>query len=392
MTQPLARTGYDGRTILGQARDLVLAELAELTRSCLELLEHERQKELDTFSAHQRQAAQLLEKEWLVAEKLLFLQCDIAEIEWMSQAEGRLDVKTYREQTSGHQLEINALLDKVHRSGQLVIDKAVRATNDYVARRHVEIEQFHRRVSRVIGEQVELAFRDAASSLESALAEGAANAPAPEAPLDPDWTPPSGTARVITDSCEQAHAELRAALERAYEDYQRSAEEAHRVAADLRATDFRELLHRAEPVHESGPSAFAPIRQSAEQAFAKVLRDADTAARLVRSQVELSHRLKLDQLDLAFMTFTNFADLATAIFRNAYRTAVAFDREKRERQKVERALTDLKEILAICAVCRRIRDEDQAWRQLEDFAGRRWAALFSHGICPECFEKHYPED
>jgi GAF domain-containing protein len=47
----------------------------------------------------------------------------------------------------------------------------------------------------------------------------------------------------------------------------------------------------------------------------------------------------------------------------------------------------LKGILPICCMCKRIRDEDGYWRNLENFIHDRTGADFSHGICPEC----YPE-
>ncbi|HEY6555173.1 MAG TPA: hypothetical protein VI669_17580, partial [Vicinamibacteria bacterium] len=41
-------------------------------------------------------------------------------------------------------------------------------------------------------------------------------------------------------------------------------------------------------------------------------------------------------------------------------------------------------LLPICAWCKRIRDDDGRWNQLESFVKDRTEAEFTHGICPEC--------
>ena len=47
----------------------------------------------------------------------------------------------------------------------------------------------------------------------------------------------------------------------------------------------------------------------------------------------------------------------------------------------------LQGLLPICAWCRKIRDESQLWRSLEDYVGSRTQAEFTHSICPDCSEK-----
>jgi PAS domain S-box-containing protein len=47
--------------------------------------------------------------------------------------------------------------------------------------------------------------------------------------------------------------------------------------------------------------------------------------------------------------------------------------------------------LPICASCKKIRDEEGAWNQIEMYITDRSEANFSHGICPECAEELYPE-
>jgi len=48
-------------------------------------------------------------------------------------------------------------------------------------------------------------------------------------------------------------------------------------------------------------------------------------------------------------------------------------------------------ILPICTNCKKIRDEEGNWEQVEVYIKDRSEADFSHGICPECAKKLYPE-
>ena len=69
--------------------------------------------------------------------------------------------------------------------------------------------------------------------------------------------------------------------------------------------------------------------------------------------------------------------------------------ELRERHhELEEALANVKTLrglVPICASCKKIRDDQGFWQQLETFVQRHSEAQFSHGICPECVKKWYPD-
>ncbi len=48
----------------------------------------------------------------------------------------------------------------------------------------------------------------------------------------------------------------------------------------------------------------------------------------------------------------------------------------------------LEGLLPICSYCKRIRDADGGYGSLERYIEQRSGAEFSHGICPDCYEKH----
>lgn len=62
------------------------------------------------------------------------------------------------------------------------------------------------------------------------------------------------------------------------------------------------------------------------------------------------------------------------------------EREKalKRLQQALHEIKTLKGIIPICSYCKKIRDEEGAWEQLESYITHRSAAEFSHSICPEC--------
>ena len=48
-------------------------------------------------------------------------------------------------------------------------------------------------------------------------------------------------------------------------------------------------------------------------------------------------------------------------------------------------------LLPICASCKKIRDDKGYWNQIETFIQNNSEAEFTHGICPDCAKKLYPE-
>jgi hypothetical protein len=49
-------------------------------------------------------------------------------------------------------------------------------------------------------------------------------------------------------------------------------------------------------------------------------------------------------------------------------------------------------MLTICCYCHKIQINQALWQRIEEYIGRHSTALFSHGVCPECFDKARHED
>jgi hypothetical protein len=59
-------------------------------------------------------------------------------------------------------------------------------------------------------------------------------------------------------------------------------------------------------------------------------------------------------------------------------------------EELEQALARVKQLqglLPICSYCKKIRDDRNYWQQVEAYIGEHSEAVFSHGICPDCFDK-----
>jgi hypothetical protein len=63
----------------------------------------------------------------------------------------------------------------------------------------------------------------------------------------------------------------------------------------------------------------------------------------------------------------------------------------RDREKALEEVKILRGFLPICASCKKIRDDKGYWTQMEAYIRDHSEAEFSHGICPECVKKLYPE-
>ena len=66
-------------------------------------------------------------------------------------------------------------------------------------------------------------------------------------------------------------------------------------------------------------------------------------------------------------------------------------RELAVRERAQAEVKILGGLLPICASCKKIRDDRGYWNQIEIYVREHSEADFSHGICPECAAKLYPE-
>lgn len=76
-------------------------------------------------------------------------------------------------------------------------------------------------------------------------------------------------------------------------------------------------------------------------------------------------------------------------------------RRRRAEEARERTIAQLQDalgkvktlggLLPICAHCKRIRSDQDYWVQIESYIRSHSEVEFSHGLCPECLRKYYPD-
>ena len=103
-----------------------------------------------------------------------------------------------------------------------------------------------------------------------------------------------------------------------------------------------------------------------------------------------------------------YYDLSTSAFKDIQghfsgRMIVLRDitqRKEAEKDK-ERLIGELRDALSkvktlsgmlpICSSCKKIRDDEGYWHQVESYVKAHSEAEFTHGICPDCMRKLYPD-
>ncbi|MBI3650055.1 MAG: response regulator [Acidobacteria bacterium] len=115
----------------------------------------------------------------------------------------------------------------------------------------------------------------------------------------------------------------------------------------------------------------------------------------VRQQAEAA--LQLAHLELENKVHDRTRELATV------NVALSQEIDERKQAQEERedlivelqeALTQVKTLsalLPICSHCKNIRDDGGYWHQVENYISQHTDTHFSHGLCPDCALKHYPE-
>ena len=104
------------------------------------------------------------------------------------------------------------------------------------------------------------------------------------------------------------------------------------------------------------------------------------------------HQL-LSQLFLLTISLTNLFLVAlicerTQIYAELHEHSKNLEGEVQETVKRMKILSGF---LPICASCKKIRNEDGTWDELEQFIDEHSQAKFSHGYCPDC-EKRVLEE
>ena len=140
--------------------------------------------------------------------------------------------------------------------------------------------------------------------------------------------------------------------------------------------DYAALPHR-----KGLPEGHAPVRR---ELVVPILREQKIVAVLGIGNKEQDYTEK----DIEFVTY--FADVAWEIARRKLAEEALEGEHKRLQNALEEVKT-LRGIIPICANCKQVRDDKGYWSEVEKYVSDHTDAEFSHGICPNCMKKLYPE-
>lgn len=83
-------------------------------------------------------------------------------------------------------------------------------------------------------------------------------------------------------------------------------------------------------------------------------------------------------------------DRAITIARARHADLMEMRRLNRELTTAIAEVKTLKGYVPICAGCKKIRDDKNYWEEVEIYVMKHTEAKFSHGLCPECMPKYFP--
>jgi len=140
--------------------------------------------------------------------------------------------------------------------------------------------------------------------------------------------------------------------------------------------DYAALCHR-----KGLPEGHAQVRR---ELVVPIFRDEKIVAVLGIGNKEQEYTDK----DIEFVTY--FADVAWEITQHKL-VEKALEEERIQLRKALDEVRTLRGIIPICANCKQIRDDQGFWSEVESYISSHTDARFSHGICPECRKKLYPD-
>ncbi|RJP85758.1 MAG: CBS domain-containing protein [Desulfobacteraceae bacterium] len=95
--------------------------------------------------------------------------------------------------------------------------------------------------------------------------------------------------------------------------------------------------------------------------------------------------------DKALLGTVSIRRLLIALNDEQRQNTLELEAANRQLKEALGQIKTLQGLLPICSVCKKIRDDKGYWNQIEHYISEHSEAQFSHGICPPCAKKLYPE-
>ncbi len=144
-------------------------------------------------------------------------------------------------------------------------------------------------------------------------------------------------------------------------------------------------------------NCFILIRQSSKQASDKIMHAlwvnilvciVITVIAIITTNITLNiYQARMERISIIDHELKNINQSQQEEIRKQHKLMLENNRS------LKKALADVKQLsglLPICANCKKVRDSKGYWEQLESYISSHSSAEFSHGLCPECAQKLYP--
>lgn len=140
------------------------------------------------------------------------------------------------------------------------------------------------------------------------------------------------------------------------------------VTKEIRAGRFAQALRRASPIFFHAGSGASPGR-GVMHGLAVSNQVLGTFCGLLQDELAPVHEIAFSLLS---MLLGGSADALAHLRKTAQLTD---------------EIKTLSGLMPICAWCKKVRDDQGYWEQIEQFVQNRSGASFSHGICPDCAQR-----
>jgi hypothetical protein len=154
---------------------------------------------------------------------------------------------------------------------------------------------------------------------------------------------------------------------------------------------FRDITYlRFTAFGESGSGT--AIDQIYDAVFSDFISQADSVeSKLQAKFISELALLKVIQISLIALSFLLVGFVGWLIYRYDRQHLADMQLIQATNHELQRALNEVRKLqgtIPICGYCKKIRDEEGLWNQLEKYIHENSEAQFSHGMCPDCVADH----
>ncbi len=69
-------------------------------------------------------------------------------------------------------------------------------------------------------------------------------------------------------------------------------------------------------------------------------------------------------------------------------SALKIEKQRQDLQQAAAQISSLEKLLPICSYCKKVRSDLDYWEEVEVYISQHTDTMFSHSICPHCYETH----